>query len=300
MTVPFPWKVFLLLIRALPQASLSRATGWLAHRPIPPRLRSPVLGFLARLLGMDLSEAERSLGEYPSFGALFVRRLAPGRRPLDGDPNTLVSPVDGIVGEWGTISHGTALQAKGIAYSVDELLGGEGDGEIFRGGSYLTIYLSPRHYHRIHAPAAGGVVQARHLPGALLPVNAPAVASIPHLFPRNERLVAWLSMEGKVSMALAAVGAFNVGRISATFDPQWNQRPHAGEGVTNRKGRGRPETRLYDPAIPVPRGGELMAFHLGSTVVLLLPPGFRITAPPPGTEVRMGEGLARPITRTRS
>lgn len=295
MTVPFRWKVLLSLVRVLPQASLSRATGWLAHRPIPTRLRAPILGFLGRLLGMDLSEAERPLGEYRSFGALFVRRLATGRRPLDRDPQILVSPVDGIVGEWGAISQGTALQAKGIAYSVDELLGGEGDGESFRGGSFVTIYLSPRHYHRIHSPAAGSVVQARHLPGALLPVNSPAVEFIPHLFPRNERLVAWVSMEDSPPLALTAVGAFNVGRISATFDPQWNRRPEAGEGVTNRKGRSRPETRRYDPALPVARGGELMAFHLGSTVVLILPPGFRIIAPPPGTEVRMGEALARPI-----
>lgn len=294
MTVPFRWRVLLPLIRALPQASLSRATGWLAYRPIPPRLRAPVLGFLARRVGIDLAEAERAPGEYASFGALFVRRLAPGRRPLDPDPQTLVSPVDGIVGECGTISQGTALQAKGISYSVDELLGGEGDGESFRGGSYLTIYLSPRHYHRIHSPVEGAVVQARHLPGALLPVNAPAVASIPHLFPRNERLVAWISRDGSPPLALAAVGAFNVGRISATFDLQWNRRSDAGEGVTNRKGRTRPETRRYDPPIPVTRGGEVMAFHLGSTVVLILPPGFQITAPPPGTEVRMGQALAQP------
>lgn len=281
------------LLRRLPQGALSRLTGRLAEVRVPGPLRRPVLGAFASLLGLRMSEAELSLDEYPSIAALFVRRLREGARPIEEDEGALLSPVDGIVGEVGTLEWGRLVQAKGQDYTAAALLDDAAAAERYAAGTFITIYLSPRHYHRIHAPCAGTVAEARHVPGALMPVNRPSLLLTPELFPRNERLTALV--EGPLGLvALVAVGAFNVGRISAAFDATWNEPTGA---VTNRPGRLEPETRRYDPPRRVGQGDEFMAFHLGSTVVLLLEPG-RVEVLPeliPGVEVRVGQCMARAV-----
>jgi phosphatidylserine decarboxylase len=281
-------RLLLPLLLRLPQGALSRLTGRLADLRIPRRFRGTVNRTFAALVGIRTEEAERPPRRYRSVGDFFVRRLRPGARDWSGPGPG--SPVDGVVGQMGTIHEGLALQAKGLAYSVAELM----DGVPWEGGRYLTIYLSPRHYHRIHWPVDGAVSQAVSVPGRLLPVNAAAVRSIPDLFPRNERLVVRMEADpGPV--ALVAVGAFNVGRISATFEPEW------AEGATNRKGPRDP--RRYDPPVAVERGGEAGAFHLGSTVILLFGPEWEHPFAPevlPGEEIRLGAPLLDMYLRDES
>jgi phosphatidylserine decarboxylase len=183
---------------------------------------------------------------------------------------------------------------------VAELLGDDDAAARFDGGTFVTLYLAPRHYHRIHAPIGGRLPWARHIPGRLLPVSAPAVRGVNRLFPRNERLVVLLEPEPATAgtggaagpagaAAVVAVGAFNVGRITADFDP---------ELVTNRRGA-RSETRRYPEPLRVARGEPLMAFHLGSTVVLLLERAVAL-APGlvPGSEVRVGAALTGAYSRS--
>ncbi len=245
---------------------------------------------------MDLGEAEAPLGEFRSLDDLFVRRLRAGARAWPAAEGVAASPVDGVVGEAGRVRGGRVLQAKGRWYTVSELLGDDALADRFRGGSYLTLYLAPRHYHRIHAPVSGRIPWARHIPGRLLPVSSPAVRRFDRLFPRNERLVALMEPAAEVegvgeeavadggagAVAVVAVGAFNVGRITADFDASL---------VTNRAGV-RAETRRYEPAVRVERGEPLMAFHLGSTVVLLFerPMALRQDLES-GGEIRLGEAL---------
>ncbi len=255
--------------------------------PVPRPLRRVLLGALAWSLRMDLTEAADPIGAYRSASELFTRRLREGVRswPSSG---VAASPVDGIVGRSGRIEGGRALQAKGRSYTVAELLDDAGMAERFAAGAFLTIYLSPRHYHRIHAPTSGRIARARHVPGRLLPVNAPAVRMVDRLFPRNERLITYVKGEAGAggmagTVAVVAVGAFNVGRITAAFDETL---------VTNSR-RARAETRLYQPAVPVERGDELMTFHLGSTVVLLFERGVELEALEPGSSILLGA----PITR---
>ena len=285
------WRVVLTMLRFLPQASLSRGMGQLADVPLPPRLRGPVLGTVARALGIDLREAEHPPEAYASINALFVRRLRPGARAVNPDPAVAVSPVDGVVGQLGRVRNGRVIQAKGRDYSVADLLADPVQAATYDAGSFLTIYLSPRHYHRIHSPVAGRVTMARYIPGGLWPVNEPAVQHIPNLFPRNERLLA--GIDGPLGRTvLVAVGAYNVGRISAVFDPEWA----APRWASNRAG-GRAAARAYDPPWSIAKGAELMAFHLGSTVVLLfdaaleLEPGLA-----PGREIRLGSAVARRVS----
>jgi phosphatidylserine decarboxylase len=238
-----------------------------------------------------MDEAEHPLGQYRSINELFVRRLRPGIHRWPGNPEVLASPVDGVLGELGQIRDGILVQAKGREYGVAELLGEAGNADVFRDGAFVTLYLSPRHYHRIHTPLPGVVRRARHVPGGLLPVNRPAVQSIERLFARNERLVATLETAvGRVEVV--AVGAYNVGRISAAFDPSWSGTSR--DWITNRTDPP-PRERRYPRGIRVDEGDELMAFHLGSTVILLTEPGL-VLEPGlrPGAEVRVGDVLARP------
>lgn len=289
MRVPWPWRLALAVIRRSPQAAISRLAGRVADVPIPRLLRKPVLAAFARCVGADPVEAAGTWADYPTVDAFFTRKLAPGRRPLPADPAILVSPVDGQVAASGAIHDGTAFQVKGLAYEIGELLGDPTEAAALEGGWFLTVYLSPRDYHRIHAPAGGQLLWAGHEPGRLLPVNPPAAALIPDLFARNERVVCCQdSARGRI--VTVAVGAIDVGRISTTFDPVWSS-PRG--GVTNRRGAS-PTRRTYDPPVDVERGQELMTFHLGSTVVVLVGP----EGPPPrtdlarGTAIRMGAAVS--------
>ncbi|MBT8405682.1 MAG: phosphatidylserine decarboxylase [Gemmatimonadetes bacterium] len=284
------WRALLGGMRALPQGLLSRGVGALADIPLPGPLRGPVLGTFARSVGIDVGEAEHPLRDYGSVNAFFVRRLKPGARDFPEDGRTLASPVDGVVGALGTVTSGRAIQAKGLDYSVAALLGDPAAAESIEGGIFVTVYLSPRHYHRIHTPLPGSIVEARHVPGRLFPVNRPAVQGVDRLFVVNERLVVTMaSAAGPV--AVVAVGAYNVGRISAAFDPSWGGRD--GASITNR-GTPPPPYRRYDPPVAVERGAEIMAFHLGSTIVLLAGPGAALVdGIETGAEVLAGQPLAR-------
>jgi phosphatidylserine decarboxylase len=289
------WRATLALLQRLPQAGLSRSLGHLADIRLPRSLRPAVLGGFAKAVGIDVSEAERPVTEYESLNAFFVRRLRDGVRTWPGDEAGLASPVDGVIGQRGVIRGGRLIQAKGRHYSAADLLADDHEAARYDGGAFITIYLSPRHYHRIHAPCGGGISGAVHLPGALLPVNEPAVLHVPDLFPRNERVACYIDgAAGRV--AVVAVGAYNVGRISTAFDADW---VGPGRSVANRP-RAVPERRHYDPAVQVSQGDEIMAFHLGSTIVMLLEPGPVLAAPEPGTEVRLGHVIARRAGTPRS
>ncbi|HEX2209575.1 MAG TPA: archaetidylserine decarboxylase [Longimicrobium sp.] len=287
------WRAALSLLKRLPQGALSRGFGRLADAPIPPRLRPAVLGAFARAVGANVAEAELPLEAYPTLNRFFTRKLAAGARTWPGDPSVVASPVDGAIGQLGIVREGRLIQAKGRLYDVGQLLEDDAAAARYEGGAFITLYLSPKDYHRIHAPVGGEIRAARHVPGALLPVNAAAVSHLPDLFARNERLICHLdSPRGRV--AVVAVGAYNVGRISAAFDPAWNAPPGASAWVTNRRGL-QSAARAYDPPIRVARGDEIMTFHLGSTVVLVLEP-HRVDLLPsirPGDSVRLGMPIGR-------
>ncbi len=213
------------------------------------------------------------------------------------DPDVVASPVDGRVTAIGTIDPSGILEVKGQPWTAAQLLDDPGEATRYDGGSFVILYLSPRDYHRIHAPVTGRLDWARYAPGLLLPVNPPAVAVEPDLFVRNERVSC--ACEGAAGRtALVAVGALDVGRISTAFDPGWNN--HRG-GVSNRR-RANPATRRYEPPLELVRGDELMAFHLGSSVVLLFEAGTVRLRPElePGRPVRVGQPLADPAGNNRS
>ena len=279
------------LVERLPQGILSRAWGRLS-RQRRPRLGIELLkrSFVAAT-GIDMSEAAARLEEFETLEDLFVRRLKPGARRIDPDPVAFVSPVDGRVGAWGKVEDGTLLQVKGRRYPLERLLADAEEATRFEGGAYATLYLSPRDYHRIHAPLVGHVAKATVIPGALLPVFQEAVDSIDELFVRNERLVTYLDNSDAGRVAIVKVGATLVGRISVAYDPELH---------TNVTGQ-RLRSLTYDPPHLLQKGAELGAFELGSTVVLLTEADrVRLEGLKPGGLVRMGHRIGTIRERGRS
>jgi phosphatidylserine decarboxylase len=270
----------------LPQRLLGRCVYHLARCTLP-MVKTPLIRWFARQYAVNLDEAQRPRCEdYASFNDFFTRALRPGTRPIATGASTLVAAADGRVTEFGTARDGQALQAKGMPYALEELLGPPpgGGAEVTR-GDFVTIYLAPRDYHRVHLPLAGTLTSARYVPGKRFSVNATTARAIPRLFCRNERLILWFDTPVG-SMAVVLVGALNVASLAT---------PWLGEIPS-----GRP--LLWDQnaiaAGSLECGVEIGRFNLGSTVITALPPGSTRwnTEIAPGTYVRMGQALGS-ITR---
>lgn len=272
--------------RIVPQRALSEIIGWGARFHLPVPLRSAVLGSFARTYGIDVDEAEKPLASYEDLEAFFVRKLRTGARPIDPDPLTIVSPADGTVVSSGHIERGQLYETKDDRFDLGRLLGDDDLARRLEGGTYNITYLSPRDYHRVHAPISGGVTSWFHVPGDLFPVSDRSVRREPGLFARNERFVTVLDGEGCLAVVVM-VAAVGVGHITASYDE---------DVATHAGGFHAGEVRRKTFAVPprLARGDELGTFHLGSTTVVLFEPGRTQLLPlAPGARVRMGEVLGR-------
>jgi len=232
----------------------------------------------------DMSEAvESNALAYGSFNEFFTRALRPDARPVDPDPAVLVSPVDGTVSQIGMLEGPRVLQAKGLYYSLETLLEGHPEyAARFTGGQFATLYLAPFNYHRIHMPLTGTLRAAWYVPGDLYSVNTTTAASVAGLFARNERVVC-IFENGPLSFALVLVGALFVGSMETVWHGP----------ITPRRPRARCD--LAPAPAPLGRGVEMGRFNMGSTVILLLPPGAAQWLPAfgAGSAVRMGQALAK-------
>lgn len=274
-------RLLILLLTVLPKHFLSRMAGALANRPVPPGLRPRVHRAFSRVFGATPEEAELPLSEYPTINAFFTRRLKPGLRPVD--PRGLVSPVDGTVGASGIVADDMLLQAKGRTYSLAALLGDEAFAHCLEGGSFLTLYLAPKDYHRVHVPVDGQITAATYIPGELWPVNVHAVTHVADLFAVNERIVITLRPAAGGLMAVVLVGATMVGTTRVDFD----------DLHTNARRR-EVQRRTYEPPVPVRAGGPLGHFEFGSTVILVCSPEVGALEPLAEKQsVRMGQRLGR-------
>ena len=263
------------VLQVAPLRAYTGLIKMLAGVPLPRRLRRPVFGRIAGRMGIDMSEAEHVVTEYRSFGDLFVRRLRDDRRPVDEDAASVVSPVDGSLSAFGEAVAGEMIQAKGIDYRLDDLLENDALADQLRGGTYLTLYLQPKDYHRIHCPVAAEVRSIRQIKGTLFPVKPYMVRNLKGLFTRNERVVFELDSEvGK--MAMVCVAAAGVGNITTVYDVGRRNPPYRSLSSTVRK------------------GDEVAAFNLGSTVILVFAPDrVEMEDLSLGQPVQMGQRLAR-------
>lgn len=264
---------FILLQRLVPQHLLSRLMGWLAGVRVP-WFKETVIRLFIRVFDVDMSEAaSERIEDYENFNAFFTRQLKPNARPVSG---RLCSPADGTVSALGRISGDQLFQAKGITYSLEKLLA-DADISSFVDGSFITIYLAPADYHRVHMPAAANLGSCHYVPGRLFSVNETTTARVPNLFADNERLVGRFQRETG-PMAMIMVGAMIVAGIQPIWlDEPWPPR-QAGEQV-------------FDPPRAFGQGDEFGSFRMGSTVILLFPEAIDWQASA-GQRIRFGEPLA--------
>jgi phosphatidylserine decarboxylase len=246
-------------------------------------LKDLLIRRVIRHFGVDMTEAlEPDPTVYLSFNEFFTRALRPGARPVAEDP-AISCPADGALSQLGEIAGGRIFQAKRRDYSLLELLGGRRDwAERFDGGSFATIYLSPRDYHRVHMPIAGDLREMIHVPGRLFSVNPVTTSLVPRLFARNERVVCLF--EGAAGpMAVILVGAIFVGSMDTVWAGQVT--PASAREPSSRYG-GKSAVRLE-------KGAEMGRFNMGSTVILLFPRG-RVRwdgSLQPDDQVRMGQRI---------
>lgn len=265
----------------LPKQALTVLAGKLAGLQGGGLTTAVIRWFVARY-GVDMAEAANSdVTAYASFNEFFTRPLRPGARPLA--EAAFLCPVDGAISQFGAIERDQIYQAKGHRYSTTALVGGDAAlAARFENGSFATLYLSPRDYHRIHMPCAGRLARMIYVPGELFSVNPVTARGVPGLFARNERVVCvFESASGPFVLVL--VGATIVGSMATVW-----------HGVVNPPRPGRIVDSRYDEErIELARGEEMGRFLLGSTVVMLFPQGVLDFNPAwvPGGAIRMGEAM---------
>jgi len=276
------FKVFLQYV--LPHRFLSRLVYWATRWTFAP-WKNWLIATIVRNYDVDMAEAAQSDPlAYQHFNAFFTRKLKPGARQADADPATLLSPADGRISQAGRIVDGRIFQAKGQDYTAAELLGGDQAAAApYRNGSFVTVYLSPRDYHRVHMPMKGTLRETVHVPGRIFSVAPFAVEAIPRLFARNERLVCHFDGE-RGPFVVVMVGAIMVSSVATVWDglviPPYassiRRKSFAGQDIT------------------LERFAEMARFNMGSTVIVLLPPGSATVDPlPPQQHVRVGQRIGQ-------
>jgi phosphatidylserine decarboxylase len=278
-------RAFVALQHLLPQHGISRLVLGLT-RSRAPAFKNALIRLFVRGFRPDMSDAvETDPTAYGSFNEFFTRALRPETRPVDADPDAIVSPVDGTVSEAGPLTADRLMQAKGHDYSLRALLAGSAAWErTFAGGHFATIYLAPYNYHRIHMPLSGELRQSFYVPGRLFSVNRTTARLVPGLFARNERVFCGFD-GGGIPFGVILVGALNVGSMATVWHGDVTPRKH-------REVTPLPVTDVLAPTT-LAKGDEMARFNMGSTVILLLPPGAalwtdRLVA---GQTLRMGERI---------
>jgi phosphatidylserine decarboxylase len=275
--------IFVALQYLLPQHLLT-ALIWRVARIRHVGIKNFLITRFVDLFDVDIDDVKLNVpNDFATFNDFFVRELVDEARPIDAASDSIVSPVDGTVSIADEIRSDSIIQAKGIDYSLDDLLATDLEqAAAYVDGSFATIYLAPYNYHRIHAPWAGELIAARYIPGDLFSVNEATVARVDGLFRRNERLVMHFNTD-RGAAALIFVGALNVGSISTPWSGELRPKKTGVVDVLN----------LSSHTTSVEKGDLLGWFNMGSTVILLRPPGTcewdeELRA---GKTVRVGEAI---------
>ena len=266
----------------IPKQALTAFAGWVAGHE-RGWVTTEIIRRFVRKYNVNMDEAlDSNIASYASFNDFFTRALKPGARPLA--QADLICPVDGAVSQFGPISGDQIFQAKGHRYSTTALVGGDTAlAEQFKDGSFATLYLSPKDYHRIHMPCDGRLVQMIYVPGDLFSVNPTTARGVPGLFARNERVVCVFA-SSRGPFVLVLVGATIVGSMATVW-----------HGLINPPRLPDVKTWNYvDQKVELKQGDEMGRFLLGSTVVMLFPKAALQFNPTwqPTQAIRLGEAMA--------
>lgn len=248
-------------------------------------LKNLLINKISKTYQINMQEAEsNNLDDYTDFNAFFTRKLKADVRPIDSNPKSIISPVDGAISQCGNISEDRVFQAKGFEFSIQELLAcDKKTSDSFKNGQFTTIYLSPKDYHRMHAPVDCEVTKTVHIPGRLFSVAKWTAENIPRLFARNERLVCYMDTEfGQIAYIL--VGAIFVSSMETVFNGV----------VTPPYAKKVQEVPLIGHTL-LKKGDEVGRFNMGSTVILLFPPSTVCldSQLKENTIVKLGEKIAK-------
>jgi phosphatidylserine decarboxylase len=271
----------------LPKQAMTALAGQIASAR-GGKMTTRLIAWFVRRYGVNMSEAANpDLASYPSFNDFFTRALKAGARPLARAD--LICPVDGAISQFGAIERDQIFQAKGHHYSTTALVGGDAAlAARFQDGSFATLYLSPRDYHRIHMPCDGRLTRMIYVPGALFSVNPTTARGVPGLFARNERVVCVFE-SARGPFVLTLVGATIVGSMATVW-----------HGVVNPPRGGELREWSYDDQpVLLAQGQEMGRFLLGSTVVMLFPKGPLRFNPAwsSGGAIRLGEAMGSQLAQ---
>lgn len=265
----------------LPQRWISALFGFFARSRCGWLTRMSIGAFI-RHYNVDMAESQvTDIGQFPTFNAFFTRLLREDARPIDQDAVVLVSPVDGGVSQCGQIDNGTLFQAKGHHYTLNALLSDANDwADVFANGYFLTAYLSPKDYHRVHMPYSGRLEKIGYVPGDLFAVKPSSVEVVPGLFARNERVILlFSSSQGRFAVIL--IGALIVGSMVIT-----------GLGRVRGKKSQCQSWDYSDQQLEFGKGDELGYFELGSSVIILTETELLDWTVSDGDSLRMGRAIA--------
>ena len=245
-------KLYLIFLILLPKNILTRFVGYLADK----KISKLAIKWFCKKYDINTNEIEKKLSDYQTLNEFFTRKLAVNAREISSNEQEVISPVDGVIAQMGNIDGEKLIQAKGRTYALKELLGSN-ELNKYDNGFFMTIYLSPQDYHRIHHFCDSEIIGYDYIPGYLFPVNPFSVNNVNNLFAVNERLVTYYKCN-QHHPALVKVGATIVGKIKVNYDNTSN--------ITHRNKR---VSKIYDKSISVNKGDELGYFAMGSTVIIL-------------------------------
>jgi len=270
---------FAQILRVLPRTRITRVMGKLADYEWGDRVGKAVVGAYSRAYDVDIDECKKTSG-FRSFDEFFTRELRDGARSFPSDPRVVISPSDGRVDSMGPVD-GRTFSVKGRPYDIEELIGDAADAKRYAGGQGCVVYLSPRDYHRVHAPVPGRVTLVRSMPGDYYPVNSVGVRHVHNLFVRNRRVAIVIDTpkeSGLGRVTVVMVAAMVVGRITVT-------------GIDSRDVPNGVHT--LSPPLEVERGDEIGIFRLGSTAVVFFEPSAKLQWLVDEGPVRFGQPFAK-------
>jgi len=274
--------LLLFLFTIMPKSFLSRIFGYTAQIPLPDLIMKFIIKYYCAFYKVNQYEIDYPGTGFRTFDQFFTRKLKAGIHKIDPKLESIVSPVDAKISEFGRINHNSIIQAKGINYTLDKLVPSQMS-DVFIDGSFITLYLSPADYHRIHCPVSGRITGYYAIPGKLFPVQDFMVNGLNDLFSKNERILTYIKNKNK-SLAICKVGAMNVGRISLSYSAI----------ETNRWFRIKKEFFYSSDKQPIiKKGQEIAIFHLGSTIILLFQKNtIQFAKIKKGQRIRVGQKIA--------
>ena len=272
-------KIF--LFRIIPKSLISRIFGVIALISMPSGFMDKIIKWYVVKYNVNLEEAAVPEGGFRNLNSFFTRKLKPGARRISRGKDDIVATTDSRIDQYGRITKETIIQAKGVNYSVRDLVPSE-MADKFIDGSFITLYLSPGDYHRIHSPVTGEITGFFNIPGKLFTVQEFMVRGFRGLFAVNERLITYIKTKHR-HVAVCKIGAINVGKISLAYD----------NAVTNRFAGRRKEFFYEAGSMPaVKKGDEIATFNLGSTVIILFGKNMiKFNRLKMGSSIKMGEKI---------